>query len=134
MSDQELLEFGKKYMGQVEGFIKHNQYRLVDIKQNCCVMAADIREECLNYYGLVHGGFIFGLADTAAGILARATGRKAVTLNSHIEYLHAARGGKIKVVASAIKTGRNISVYEASIYDDQDVMVAKAILDYFYIN
>lgn len=134
MSNQELLEFGKKYMEQVGGFIKHNQYRLVDIKENYCVMEADIREETLNYYGVVHGGFIFGLADTACGVAARATGRKAVTMNSHIEYLHALRGNKIKVVAEAIKTGKNISVYEASIFDDNEVMVAKAIMDYFYIN
>ena len=106
MSDQELLEFGKKYMENIGGFIQHNQYRLVDIKKDYCVMEADVREEAMNYYGVVHGGFMFGLADTACGVAARATGRKAVTVNSHIEYLHAARGSKIKVVVNAIKTGR----------------------------
>ena len=83
---------------------------------------------------MVHGGFLFGLADTAAGVAARSSGKKAVTLSSHIEYLHACHGSKIKAVVEAVKIGKNVSVYEVSIYDEKEVMVAKATVDYFYID
>lgn len=134
MSDKELLDFGLKYMSQVEGFIKNNHYKLVDLKEHYCVMKAEVRDESLNPYGMVHGGFLFGLADTAAGIAAPSTGRKAVTLNANIEYLHAAYGSYIKAVAKAIKIGKTISVYEVLLYDDKEVMVAKASVDYFFID
>ena len=134
MSEEELLSFGKKYMENVGGFIKNNHYQLVDIKRDYCVMEAEIKEESLNPYGMVHGGFLFGLADTAAGVAARSSGRKAVTLSSHIEYLHACHGSKIKAVVEAVKTGKNVSVYEVCIYDDKETMVAKATVDYFYLD
>lgn len=134
MSEEELLAFGKKYMESVGGFIKNNHYQLVDIKKDYCVMEAEIKEESLNPYGMVHGGFLFGLADTAAGVAARSSGRKAVTLSSHIEYLHACHGSKIKAVVEAVKTGKNVSVYEVCIYDDKETMVAKATVDYFYLD
>ena len=134
MSEDELLAYGKKYMESVGGFIKNNHYTLVDIKKDYCVMEALVQEESLNPYGMVHGGFLFGLADTAAGVAARSNGRKAVTLSSHIEYLHACHGNKIKAVVEAVKVGKSVSVYEASIYDDKDVKVAKTTIDYFYID
>lgn len=134
MSEEELLAFGKKYMESVGGFIKNNHYQLVDIKKDYCVMEAEIKEESLNPYGMVHGGFLFGLADTAAGVAARSSGRKAVTLSSHIEYLHACHGSKIKAVVEAVKTGKNVSVYEVCIYDDKETMVTKATVDYFYLD
>ena len=134
MSDEELLTYGKKYINSVGGFIKNNHYSLVDLKQNYCVMEAEVTDDSLNPYGMVHGGFLFGLADTAAGVAARSTGKKAVTLSSHIEYLHACYGSKVKAVVEAVKIGKTVSVYQASIYDDQDVIVAKAIIDYFYID
>ena len=134
MKEDELFAYGKEYMSKVGGYIKNNHYQLVDIKQDYCVMEAEVRDESLKPYGMVHGGFLFGLADTAAGVAARSSGRKAVTLSSHIEYLHAAHGSKIKAVVSPIKVGKNISVYEVSIYNDQEIMVAKATVDYFYID
>lgn len=134
MSDEELLALGKKYMDSVGGFIKNNHYSLISVGKDSCVMEAEVTEESLNPYGMVHGGFMFGLADTAAGVAARSSGRSAVTLSSHIEYLHACHGSKIKAVVEALKVGKSISVYEVFIYDEKDVMVAKATVDYFYMD
>lgn len=134
MSNEELLAFGKKYMDSVGGFIKNNNYSLVDIKKDYCVMEAEVTDDSLNPYGIVHGGFMFGLADTAAGVAARSSGRKAVTLSSHIEYLHACHGSKIKAVVEPLKVGKSVSVYEVSVYDEKEVMVAKATVDYFYMD
>lgn len=134
MSDEELLTYGKKYMESVGGFIQKNHYSLVDVKKDFCIMEATITEDSLNPYGMVHGGFLFGLADTAAGVAARSSGKKAVTLSSHIEYLHACGGSKIKAVVEAVKVGKKVSVYEVFLYDDKEVLVAKATVDYFYID
>lgn len=134
MNDNEMYQALKEYMDNAGGFIQNNHYSLVEVGKDYCVMEAEIRDESLNPYGMVHGGFLFGLADTAAGALARVTGRKAVTLNSHIEYLHACYGSKIKAAIHPIKAGKSVSVYEACVYDMNEVMVAKAVIDYFYLS
>ncbi len=52
------------------GFIKNNHYQLEEIKEDKVVVTAIITEEAKNPYGILHGGFIFGLGDTAMGIAA----------------------------------------------------------------
>ncbi len=134
MRKEELLEYGKNYMEQVGGFIKHNHYHLVELEENRCTMDAVINQDSLNPYGMVHGGFMFGLMDTATGVLARSGGRKAVTLSSHIQYLRSGYGSKINVVVTRVKDGRKISVYDACLFDDKDVLLAKASFEYCYID
>ena len=134
MSDLKLLENAKKYMEEVSGFIKNNNYQLVDINNDMCVMEGIIADTSMNPYGMIHGGYLFGLADSAAGLFARVTGRKAVTLSSHIEYLHAAYGSKIKAVVKKVKDGKHIVVFDVLLYDEKNVIVVKATIDYFYID
>lgn len=134
MTDEEIKACMEERFCNREGFIKHNGYKFVDGKKDYCVLTADITENSLNPYDIAHGGFIFGLADTAAGVAASSTGRGAVTVNSSIEYLKGAKGSSIKAVAHSIKTGKTISVYEVNIYNDKEELVAKAIFTYYYID
>lgn len=121
-------------MEELNGFIKNNNYKIVVLKDNYCEMEASITDTSLNPYAVAHGGFIFGLADTAAGIAIYNTGRKAMTINSSIDFLHMVKGNKLKAIANCIKDGKNICVYEVLIYDELDCLVAKSNLTYFYIN
>ena len=73
MDKEELIE----QLENNPGFYKHNNYKLVNYKKEEFVeLKAEINENSLNPYGFAHGGVIFGLGDTAMGILARTTGRK----------------------------------------------------------
>lgn len=134
MSEVELLENAKKYMEDVSGFIGNNNYQLIDIKSDICIMEGIITNTSLNPYGMVHGGYLFGLADSAAGLFARVTGKKAVTLSSHIEYLHAVYGSKVKAVVKKVKDGKHVCVFDVLLYDEKEIMAAKATIDYFYID
>ena len=119
---------------ELNGFIKNNNYKLVSIGDRTCIMEADIVETSLNPYNTAHGGFIFGLADTAAGIACRTTGRSAMTINATIDYLHYVVGSKIKAEAKCIKDGKTITSYEVYIYDDKDNLVSKSNITYFYMS
>ena len=127
MNNKELLE---KDMNT--GFISNNNYKIIEVKDNYCVLEGTITETSLNNFGIAHGGYIFGLADTAAGIAAMSKGRKAVTLSSNINYLKKAKGNKLVAKATLLKEGKNISNYEVSIYDEKDNLIAKATIEYFY--
>lgn len=133
MTDEEIRKVMEEKFYDRQGFIKHNGYKFVEGKKDYCVLSAELTDNSLNPYGMAHGGFIFGLADTAAGVAASSTGRAALTVNSNIEYLKGAKGTSIKAVATALKTGRTISVYEVNIYNDQEQLVSKGTFTYYYI-
>ena len=89
------------------------------------------RPETRNPMGVVHGGALFTLADTVAGTAAFTTGRNCVTLDSSMQFLSAARGDKVRCVAKPKKAGRTIMVYEISITDSEERLVATGIFTFF---
>lgn len=120
---------------ETKGFIECNNYKLVSEEEGHVVLEAEITESSLNPYNTAHGGFIFGLADTAAGIAAHSFGRNAMTVNANIEYLHAITSKKIKAEAKCIKNGKTISVFEVYITDlERDRIAAISTVTYFYID
>ena len=129
MNNKELLERAMN-----NGFISNNNYKIIEVKDNYCVLEGTITETSLNNFGIAHGGYIFGLADTAAGIAAMSKGRKAVTLSSNINYIKKAKGNKLIAKTLCLKEGKTISNYEVSIYDEEDNLIAKATIEYFYID
>lgn len=125
----------KKKIGEVSGFVLNNGYRLVKLEDNYCEMEADVTEIAMNPFGMAHGGFIFGLADTAAGVAAMNDDKRyAVTSSSHIQYLKAASCKKIIAVAKCIKAGRTISVYDVEVFNENNELLTKASVEYFYLN
>ena len=70
------------------GFIRHNGIRVVSVDEEKSVLTADVTPENSNIWGGVHGGFLYAMADTAAGAFARINcGQHNVTLNGSINYL-----------------------------------------------
>ena len=91
----------------------------------------EIRTDTQNPMGVVHGGALFTLADTVAGTAAFTTGRTCVTLDSSMQFLSAARGDKVFCVATPKKVGRIILVYDISITDSEDRLVATGIFTFY---
>ena len=115
------------------GFVSNNNYKLIDVDDNYCELEGIITDTSLNPYNIAHGGYIFGLADTAAGIAARTKGRNAVTVSSSISYIRMVKGDKIKAIAKCLKEGKNISNYEVEILDEDNKLSAKVLIEYYYI-
>ena len=123
-----------KKLTETEGFFKHNNYELVEVTAENCTLKAQITENALNPYGIAHGGFIFGLGDTSLGIIAALNGRPAVTLNSTINFLKAAKTKYIIAKGEILKRGKKITYLQAKIYDDQDNLIALMDANYYYID
>jgi acyl-coenzyme A thioesterase PaaI-like protein len=64
---------------------------------------------------VVHGGILAALADTAAAIA---------------DYLEAVPGGRIRVQAHVLRSGRNFAVTECEIFDGNGTLAAKALLTF----
>ena len=117
----------------MEGFILNNDYRLIEVSKGYCKMEAKITDKSLNPYKIVHGGFLFGMADTAAGIAAVTLNGKTVTVNATMDYFHFVKKGKIVAEAKCIKEGKTISVFEVSLYDENVNLVARSTITYISI-
>ena len=129
----DLTKIAKGRLSEIGGFIKANNYIILKAENNYCEMEGIITETSMNHLGIAHGGYIFGLADTACGIAAMTGGYNVVTIDSSINYLKKANGKKIIAIAKALKIGKTILVYEALINNEMNELIAKATITYSII-
>lgn len=132
MNNINIDEINKMFSEQ-KGFIANNNIKVEEVKENYAKLSSTIEETSLNPYGIVHGGLLFGLADTAMGIAAKTTGQNAVTINSQIDYLKPGKGSKIVAIAEALKVGKTISVYKCNIYDEKEELISSVTGTFYFI-
>ena len=98
------------------GFISSNHYKIESHNEEKVVVTAELTDTSLNPYGIAHGGFVFGLGDTAMGLAVYFLGKKGVTISANIAYLKAAKGKMLKAEGRVTKAGNKVCFAEASIY------------------
>lgn len=129
LTKKSILENFENY----EGFIKYNNIHIESLEKDEAVLYANIDKNSMNPNEIVHGGLIFGLADTAMGTLCFLTGRRAVTIDSTINYLKPCQGNIIKCIATPIKVGKTIAVYKADIYNSKNELAAIITANYMFL-
>ena len=88
-----------------------------------------VREDHLNPNGVVHGGVVYSLADTAMGAAlfsALEPGQSCTTLEIKINYLAPVTTGELAVEASVIARTKRTGVLEARVHGDDGALVAVA--------
>ena len=105
--------------------------RVTPIEGHAARGELEVPTETKNPMGVVHGGALFTLADTVAGTAAFTTGRGCVTLDSSMQFLTPARGNKVFCLATPKKLGRTIMVYDVSITDSEERLVATGIFTFY---
>jgi uncharacterized protein (TIGR00369 family) len=92
-------------------------------------IAMRVEERHVNLQGLVHGGMLAILADTACGLSIRSAmepGRLHVTADMDIHFLAPAKPGMLLGRGKAVKVGHSLAFAEASIEDERGRLLAKA--------
>ena len=92
-------------------------------------VAMEVLDRHINLQGLVHGGMLAILADTACGLSIRSAmeaGRLHVTTDMDIHYLAPAQPGRLFGRGKAIKVGRSLAFAEVSIEDAEGRLLARA--------
>ena len=130
----DLTSIAKEALENTKGFITNNNYKVIEVKDNYCKLEAEITETSINHLNICHGGFLYGLADTAGGVASMTDERVSVTVSSSMNFLRPAAGKKLVAEAIQIKTGQSISVFDVKIYDEKDKMVCTSTFTYTYIN
>ena len=117
-----------------KGFIKNNNFKLISVDEEKAVVEYDVMKEGLNKIKIVHGGLLFGLADTAAGTLACMSGKFPVTINASINYLNPAKCKKLTAISSVLKIGNNIGYYKVDVFDENNIIICTCNIDMFFKN
>ena len=80
-------------------------------------------------YGIVHGGVHCGVIETLTSIGAHLVcmerGQRAVGLDNHTSFVRAVRDGRLRAVALPVSRGRTTQVWEATIRDEKDQLIAR---------
>jgi uncharacterized protein (TIGR00369 family) len=102
---------------------------VVAAKPGSVTVAMDVDDRHVNLQGLVHGGMLAILADTACGLAIRSAiepGRLHVTTDLDVHFLSPAGPGRLLGHGNAVKVGRSLAFAEASIEDAEGKLLAKA--------
>lgn len=130
----DLTNIAKEALENTKGFITNNNYKVIEVRENYCKLEAEITQTSINHLNICHGGFLYGLADTAGGVASMTDERVSVTVSSSMNFLRPAAGKKLVAEAIQIKTGQSISVFDVKIYDEKNKIVCTSTFTYTYIN
>lgn len=113
-------------------FMKSLQIELLEVSEGLVRARIPFHRELTNVYGDFHGGALYAAADTLCGLAASTYGYYVTTVDGSIRYLKAGRNTKYVFCESrVIKPGKNISVVEAHITDDQGMLLNTAAFTFY---
>jgi uncharacterized protein (TIGR00369 family) len=91
------------------------------------VLTMECRHELTMPYGVLHGGAVAALADSAAGIATMASlrpGEAFATVEMKLNLLGAVREGTVTAEAVVVHRGRRTAVYEVKVTDGRGRLIA----------
>jgi len=115
--------------GRNAGFDTLMGFEIVRASRDEVVIEYVVDDGHLQAYGIVHGGvhcaIIEAACSTGAGIDAMTRGQGVVGVENHTSFIRAVRRGtKLRATATPITRGRRSQVWETTIRDDRDRIIA----------
>lgn len=112
-------------------FSYENGILVTDVSPGYAKGELTVGPNSINPHHNVHGGALSTLADTVSGCCACSTGGSCVTASSTMEFLRPATGAKIYCEATPKKMGKNLSVIQLVLTNDNNVVVATGTYTFF---
>jgi uncharacterized protein (TIGR00369 family) len=108
-------------------------FKAVSVTRGRAVLKLNVGSKHRQLHGVVHGGILAALADTASAIAAYTTvppGTAIATVELKINYLEAVPGGTVRADARVLRAGRNFVVAECELIDARGRLAAKALMTF----
>ena len=127
---EEAREFFKN-----DRFATENGAVIESVEERHSVISLSLNETHMNAAGGVMGGVMFMMSDFACAVAANFGPAEGlcVSVDSHISFIGAVRGGVLTAEALCVKPGRNMSFYEVTVKDDLGTLVAKSSFTMFRV-
>jgi uncharacterized protein (TIGR00369 family) len=109
---------------------------LEDVAPGTATLGFDVRDDLKQNNGVVHGGAIASLIDTATAfaiISLLPSDEQATTVDLTVSYLRPLKDGRAHATAKVIRSGRRLIVVSAELVDDAKKLIATALTTYIKI-
>ena len=140
MSSTELTEEQRRRVHEAlktVPFAKLIGIELEHVEPGMAVMSLEIRDDLKQNHGVVHGGAIASLIDTATAfaiILLLAGDERATTIDLAVNYLRPLTNGRATATARVLRAGRRVVAVSADVLDDDKNLTATALSSYLRLS
>jgi uncharacterized protein (TIGR00369 family) len=107
--------------------------QLGELKKGEASVYLEVRDQLKQNQGVVHGGAIASLIDTASAfavVTQLEAGERVTTTDLTIHYLRAVTAGRMTATARIVRGGRRLFVLSIEVANDQGRLVATAVTTY----
>ncbi len=112
-------DFGKFFLARLFGLE-------LSYTGETCRIDFDLHDFMFNPQGSLHGGITAFVLDISMGHLLHRSSGAGTTLEMKVQYLKAARVGRLSCTARFIRHGRSISFLRSELVDEQGELIAYA--------
>jgi uncharacterized protein (TIGR00369 family) len=117
-------------------FAKLIGIELDQITAGVATLGLEVRRDLMQNNGVVHGGAIASLIDTATAFVIASvlpSGERATTVDLTVSYLRPLTVGRARATARVIRAGRRLIAVSAEVLDDGGKLVATALTTYLKV-
>ena len=98
--------------------------RVIENSEGLFILESAVTDKNTNPYGTAHGGYLFTLCDTVAGLTAATMGDYAVTMQGNINYVKPAEKDDVLTVTGNIcHNGSKTKVINVNIINQNDSLI-----------
>ena len=94
--------------------------------KDSCRISFELKDFMFNPQGGLHGGVIAFVLDISMGHLLYKTSGPGTTLEIKVQYVKAARSGKVTATGRFLRHGRSVSFLRSELVDDKGELIAYA--------
>lgn len=107
--------------------------RILRKHANGVTIGCPMRQELMNFAGVLHGGVIATLADVAVGQALGVRGHKTTTVELKINYLRPITGSKVTARSHVLRIGKTLATGRVDVFDDKKNLAAVALVTYMLL-
>lgn len=116
------------YMFDQDYFSQWLGIKMIDVKENYCLIEMPVKQEMLNGLKTVHGGVTFAFADSALAFSSNNSGDAAVALNCVISFTKAGKEGDVfRAESKLVNNTRKTAIYDINITNQNEELIAKFV-------
>ena len=132
-------ELSSEELKRLREVFSHNPYvrllglEFVGAERGSATFALEAREELMRLGGILHGGAVFSLLDTAAALAVHTIlepGDRTVTVDFTLHFLRPFGSGRLQARARVLRAGRRIAFLNVEATDPTGVLIATATTTY----
>ena len=109
-------------------------FEFVSAERGAATYALDVRDELTRMGGILHGGAVVSLLDTAAAFAVHTViepDDRTVTVDLTVHFLRPASAGRVEATARVLRRGKRVCILSVEARDERAEIIATATMTYF---